>query len=243
MEVLQTWDYNLFRLFPENRQVTGQHVRDLIKDPTFPLSYMMHPIVINEEMFIVDGQHRFYACRRLNLPIYYITQIGASSKDIIPCQNSKRWSIDDYIRYYSKKGDKNYLWFLEFRERYAITIFQARLIVRSFIEEKSSKSVDIFKLGKLVVKDESKFFIEDFASTFVNMMKTLISAHGKSNVFHLWNESYIRAFTKIYKEDIKKYEKVIQRLPQYFQYLPMTLKSESCLDHIDKAISKRPRVG
>jgi hypothetical protein len=197
----------------------------------------MHPIVVNEKMFIVDGQHRFEACRRLGLPIHYLVQRGAQAQDIIPVQNSKKWGLDDFIHFYVAENNLEYIYFAEFRERFSITMFQAMLIVRSFLTNKGKSKMDIFKRGLLKIED--KFAVEDFSYQFVKTYKSICKSQGVKKCFHLFHECYIAALVKIYKETPAVFKKLIDRLPQYCAMLPICVKIEDCLENLEKIVKKK----
>ena len=38
--------------------------------------YLVSPILVNEKMEVIDGQHRLQAQKELNLPTYYIKNKG-----------------------------------------------------------------------------------------------------------------------------------------------------------------------
>lgn len=70
MEIQKTTDYKLFKKLDGNRDVKKTNA--LVKSiREFDLT-MYSPIIVSVDFRIIDGQHRFAACRELGLPIYYI---------------------------------------------------------------------------------------------------------------------------------------------------------------------------
>jgi ParB-like chromosome segregation protein Spo0J len=68
---MKTTDYKLFKINKLNRIVQTGHIEKL-KKSIEKVGYLKYnPIIVNEDMEIIDGQHRYFACVKLNLPIYY----------------------------------------------------------------------------------------------------------------------------------------------------------------------------
>lgn len=110
-----TTNYDLFKYAGINREVKKQHVQVLIKqsealreDGRDPNITKVSPVLVDNNMVVVDGQHRIEANKALGLPVYYI-KADLQAKDMISV-NSKRksWTIDDYINFYAKTGKEEY---------------------------------------------------------------------------------------------------------------------------------------
>ena len=82
MEIKVTRDYSLFKKLDGNRDVKKKNA--LVKSITeFDLTNYS-PIIVTDDFRIVDGQHRFEACKELNLPIYFI---------VMPSDNAEKAMI------------------------------------------------------------------------------------------------------------------------------------------------------
>lgn len=68
-----------------------------------------------EQLYIIDGQHRFLAARLLNLPITAnIIEVNTTKEylvELISTLNStgKKWTIEDYINAYASLNNKSYV--------------------------------------------------------------------------------------------------------------------------------------
>lgn len=106
-KIITTNEYDKFSFYNTNRVINYAHVRRIMD--SIQLCGQLEEITCNEDWRISDGQHRFYACKKLNLPIRVKVRQGASSDDIIPTNIVRRgWTISDYINHYAKKGNNNY---------------------------------------------------------------------------------------------------------------------------------------
>lgn len=99
-------DYSKFSILDENRNIDHNHI-DKIKASITKHGYLSsNPIIVDENMNIVDGQHRFLACKEMGLPIDYEVVEDSQSMIIDLNTTQKKWSIYDYLKYYAVK-DKN----------------------------------------------------------------------------------------------------------------------------------------
>jgi hypothetical protein len=105
---IRTLDYDRFRFFNTNRNIVESHVRKLMA--SISEIGLLEEITINEDYYIIDGQHRFEALKRMSEHIVAKIKIGASSDSIIPVNIVRRgWSIMDYITHYSEAGNQDYI--------------------------------------------------------------------------------------------------------------------------------------
>lgn len=91
-----------------NRDIVPQQVERL-KESIRKYGYLEGmPIVVDEDGFIIDGQHRYMACKELKIepPI-----IQAASFDIVPIINSTqlKWTMKDFVKYFAEKGYAHYV--------------------------------------------------------------------------------------------------------------------------------------
>ena len=71
--ILQTSEYEKFKVLGGNRRIDHSHkVAESIKNH----GQLLAPITVNEKFEIIDGQNRFEAFKRLNLPVQYIVSEG-----------------------------------------------------------------------------------------------------------------------------------------------------------------------
>ncbi len=113
--VRKTRDYDRFGFMGPNRDVNRGHIEKLKEAIEMsPKLTEVQPILVNEQMQIIDGQHRFMALEELKRPINYVVVPGLTINDARQMNVlHKGWRTDDYARSYALSGDKsyqNYLW-------------------------------------------------------------------------------------------------------------------------------------
>ena len=107
-KVYETKDYDKFVFYDWNREIQ-QSTLNKIHKSVVEHGWRIEPIIVNEEMGIIDGQHRFSYAKEHNLPIYYVI-IKGLTKDDCQIMNSVRtsWNSTDYINFYAIQGNQNY---------------------------------------------------------------------------------------------------------------------------------------
>ena len=113
MNILTTTDYSIFKTLKGNRVLDTNHINDLVN--SFKQGVMPFFIEVNSNFEIIDGQHRFEALKRLNIPINYcVNDKQYDLTDIIRLNNIKKsWSIVDYANYWKEQNIDN-KWYYEY---------------------------------------------------------------------------------------------------------------------------------
>lgn len=118
--VQNTKQYDKFNLMSTNRQINRGHVELLKQSFTENGNLtMVQPILVNERHQIIDGQHRFQACKELEVPIYFTMVEGvgishARSMNIL----QKNWTTIDFAYSYANEGRQAYKNFVGLVEDY-----------------------------------------------------------------------------------------------------------------------------
>lgn len=175
--IYHTRKYDSFRKLEGNREVDEQHVNELMtligeKD-------LRLPIVVNENMEVVDGQHTLEAARRLKKPVYYVVRSGAGLNEVQSLNlHQKSWTIRDFARSFADRGDESYKKYLEFRSRFGTN----HMVTVQILTGKDERNItQKFKRGQFEIRDwdEAIRIGEFFLRTFEHYPK------GKSRSFGL----------------------------------------------------------
>ena len=65
-EIRKTNNYPMFKNMIGNREIKDKNYKKLIR--SMSEKQLIIPILVNEKLEIIDGQHRFNACKTLQLP-------------------------------------------------------------------------------------------------------------------------------------------------------------------------------
>ncbi len=108
--VQSTMDYDSIVSIQGNRGVNVKNV-EKIKESMLGRQLIV-PAIVNEQMQLIDGQHRKVACEQLGLPFYYIIVHGYGLKEVQKINaNAKTWKKTDYLESYIDlydAGDTDY---------------------------------------------------------------------------------------------------------------------------------------
>lgn len=107
-EILKTNDYYMFKRLKGNRAVSDKRVDDLVESIK-EIGWISQPILVNENMEIIDGQGRFEALKRLGMPIEYRVLRGGNIKCcMVMNEHNTEWERNDFIESYAEQGIKSY---------------------------------------------------------------------------------------------------------------------------------------
>jgi hypothetical protein len=122
--VYVTSNYTQFKTLQDNREVNAVHVRRLVE--SFNDMHLICPIIVNENLEVIDGQHRLQASIETGMPIYYIIVPGYGIKEVQRLNaNQKNWTKTDFLEMYCAQGRKPYLEFKAFMDEFPDLSFQA----------------------------------------------------------------------------------------------------------------------
>jgi hypothetical protein len=111
--VMKTDDYEKFKIIAGNRLIKPSNVRNLVESMKERL--LMCPIIVNQYMEVIDGQHRLVALKELKLPVYYIMVKGYSIREVQMLNSyQKDWSVTDFMECYAGEGKESYIKYKDF---------------------------------------------------------------------------------------------------------------------------------
>jgi len=149
-EILKTYDYEIFKRIKGNRLVNNSHVKNLVK--SMKEKYLPQPILVNKNMEIIDGQHRFAAAEELNLPIHYLIIDGGIGEVQRLNTNTKNWKNEDYLNMFCDREFEDYLLFKRFMKEYQFSLETTlSILLNTHYVDKPLR--DDFKNGKFKIKD------------------------------------------------------------------------------------------
>ncbi len=109
-EVNSTTDFALFKLRHDNRKKISRDHINKIKSSVKECNLLeMRPIMVNQDMEIIDGQHRFIAAKELGVSIYYEIQEKLGPMHMVLLNTSKSWNAEDFLNFYVKNEYPEYI--------------------------------------------------------------------------------------------------------------------------------------
>lgn len=118
-DVFTTRDYSIFKRLVGNRDIPESRISKIV-DSIQKIGWVRNPIIVNENMEVIDGQGRLTALQRLKMPVEYVIAPGAGNKECIYMNmNMVNWKLPDFIKSYAEQGNENYQRLLSLMEKYA----------------------------------------------------------------------------------------------------------------------------
>jgi glutaredoxin-related protein len=190
-EIYFTTEYGRFKFLKGNRELNERKIDKLVEDIKAGIDFLPYcPIIVNEQMEIIDGQHRFMAARKLKTNVHYMIKKDATL-EVVPAINSKgsKWRTVDFMNSYVDLGKKEYLKLRDFMEEFPRISLPVAIKVLHDGNTKGSEAVDLFREGAFVVSFEERarevaqklqdfepYTDNPFSARFVNVMLRLIES-------------------------------------------------------------------
>jgi hypothetical protein len=163
--VFQTTDYSKFNYLKGNRKINLHNLNRLRE--SLSERQLISTIIVNDKYQIIDGQHRFEACKELGLPVYYVVANGYGLHEVqVLNTNASNWTKKEYLNSYCDLGYDDYLKMREFMGMFpdfSLTTCYAMLTqlsnqggrVKTFTVNgvKKTTSAKDFEKGKFKIKD------------------------------------------------------------------------------------------
>jgi hypothetical protein len=180
-QVHQTTDYGMFKTLTGNRNLNTLHLSRL-KD-SMKKKYLFTIITVNEKFEIIDGQHRFNACKELALPVNYVVAPGYGLNEIqVLNENSKTWNAHDYLNGYCNLGYPEYLKYKKFIDAFSLP-HKVNLCLLEDLMGNGGRMIDRFREGRFVAKNEARAY--DYARKIKEIKKVYAGAERVSFVLAL----------------------------------------------------------
>jgi len=159
VKIYFTREYTQFKSIVGNRMLNEGKINRIIKDIQEGLNMLKFcPIIVDEDMNVIDGQHRLWVARKLKDNVYYVISKKTTLQDIASMNsNTERWKGRDFIHCYVAQGNINYEILRNFIDKYDLPITSALLLLsgKKKIEGGAGDRIkDIFENGLFSVKDE-----------------------------------------------------------------------------------------
>lgn len=118
-KVYKTKNYKLFKKLRGNRNVDRSRVRSLmaLMEANGNRTDVM-PVIINQEGYVLDGQHRLEALKELNWEVGYIIENGDLGLVRVLNRGGKNWSWYDVAISYADSDNEAYKQFVELVNSY-----------------------------------------------------------------------------------------------------------------------------
>ena len=123
-DVYTTYDYDKFKNLPTNRGTKESIFKRGLKvlESIAAIGPLPVPIIVNENMAVLDGQARLTARKMAKLPIEYVIIKGAGAEIFrVMNQANTVWKEYDYIKSRADEGNPNFMRAFTLNQKYGYT--------------------------------------------------------------------------------------------------------------------------
>lgn len=108
-KVYKTNDLSIFKQIKGNRPPNPQHIRRLAD--SFKINgTLQNPIIVNNKLEVIDGQHRLLAAKQAKTFVYYIMVDNYKLEEVqVLNLNQKNWTKRDFMEGYADMGIESYV--------------------------------------------------------------------------------------------------------------------------------------
>lgn len=107
-----------FKFIQGNRDFKESKIKKLVTSYRRGLNMFPYcPIIVDSDMRVIDGQHRFMACKELKIPVYYVVAEEVTIRQIADLNNaSDKWKNSDFLNCYCDMKMPDYVKLREFMD-------------------------------------------------------------------------------------------------------------------------------
>lgn len=209
-KVYKTNDLSIFKTLEGNRSVEDARVKK-IYNSMVKNGYVHSPIIVNENMEVIDGQGRLQALRALGLPVEYVVFKGMTVKDCIVLNvYNTSWTLMDYVESYASQGNRNYQFLLHLAKRHSEFPIGVCLCAVTGNNGNGGQSSSDIKDGSFECTGEQYEKADELLTYAKRFLKTIKN-------FRKGNTSYIaNAIMFAYQLECVDKEKLVKKFELYY---------------------------
>lgn len=231
--IQSTTDYSLFKTLSGNRPIYLGHLNNLVDAIREKNLLATSPIIVNDNMEVVDGQHRLKAAMKLKVPIYYIVLKGGNLSEVqLLNTNSRNWTTDEFLESYVKRGYKDYKYLKDYAEKHGFSIANSLTILTcAFGQTGSHESRRKFKNGDFVANQK------EFGEVFAALIEAL-DKYLEEGVRH--DRDFLKALYKVYTT--KTFGSLLEKLKDSGWKIDRHVTARDYLRRIEDIINYRKQT-
>lgn len=239
VKIYWTKDYGKFRFLKGNRDLDETKIKRILKSVENGLEFFKYcPIMINQDGYVIDGQHRFFVCKKLGLNIYYVIVPEFTLRQVAEMNNNaSKWKDRDYLNCYVDVGIEDYIQLQKFIDEQKIGIGIAISLLQNQNAHGNAEVRESFRDGAFRIKHY------DYA---VGIMEIINRFHPFCATYH--TRSFIEALEQIMEghEHAAIIDELIAKLEKHNLVIEQRSTAKEYLAHLEDLFnfrnSKRRRI-
>ncbi len=189
--IKKTKDYDMFVFRADNREkIDHTHVKKLQESIQSRNMLQLAPIIVNDKMEVIDGQHRLLAAKALGVEIFYREEKKMDCADIIRMNISKSWRAADYLNFYCQHNYEEYKKLATFMKKNNVSLKVAMTIGMG----QAHLVFEDFRMGNFKFPDECLDMELDICWDTINYIKKINGFSPYTSASRFW-----KAMLKLFK--------------------------------------------
>lgn len=146
-EIAKTTEYEIFKKMDGNRHLDRYHLKKLRSAIEQDNQLNVHPIIVNKDFYVIDGQHRLEVAKQLNCEIFYIKSDTVTDLHVIHGNvNQKSFDVENYIDYFAIKEKKKE--YIQLKEMLKSSGLKPKALLTLILGVVSPSILEFLKTGK-----------------------------------------------------------------------------------------------
>lgn len=212
LTVQSTTNYEQFTLLAANRDISQGHVDRLSRsfEENGNLTNVQ-PILVNERLEVIDGQHRLEVCKLRGEAVFYTQAPGLTVADARNLNIVHRtWTPSDYAKSYAESGNRNYRQYIQLRDEYEVP---HKILMAAIFNERGSEGIyKDFREGNMVISDPAR-------------TEEILNVYGSvKELTGIREPSFYAALFKVMRVPGYTHQQMLRKLAQHAEHLykPLT---------------------
>jgi hypothetical protein len=183
-EIKTNNNYNQFEMIVGNRNLNVKKIERIIEDIKNGVNLLPYcPIIVYEDqgkLKVIDGQHRFEVCKKIESPVYYVQTKKMDLKKIALLNSRQdKWTEFDFLRCYIKIGIEDYKTLEKVMRKYQISISTAYSLL--MVNKVSARG----EIGQLFRDGEFKINYYQSTSDLLDLTQSIFDRYKFHSDRHL----------------------------------------------------------
>jgi hypothetical protein len=121
--IQKTTDYSKFKTLKANRVLNQNHLAKLTVSISKRNMLENNPIIVNENMEVIDGQHRLEVAKANHWPIWFTVVTDAGIDEVLEMNTNLRvWKLQDFVDSLIVRGNKEMAYLKEFSQEWNLSL-------------------------------------------------------------------------------------------------------------------------
>ncbi len=227
-EVFESIEYDFFSMDIKNRPLSEEKVTFFMKQFKSGKCFMIDfPVVVNADLIILDGQHRFAAAKRLQMPIYFRKAHSLTMDSIVDVQLNAGWKTTDYIHAFVQQKKQDYIVLHRFVSRYKFSVTVAAKLLAG--NTRGGLKEFGFYEGDFKVKNETE--AHEQAKTINTLGELALNLHR--------DKTFCTAIIKIMRHPDYEHKRMVEQLEKYASLVRRQVKEDDYIKNLEEVYNYR----